>query len=158
MKKAVVMALLGLAVLAALPSQARAAGPINFYIRFGVITDQNATFNPFLWTAGVNFDFNISDFLFLSADTDMIVYKFNFNPLWLTPSVMLNLRVSDFYLGGGISKFFILGSGYSLQSDWLFKANAGFKGNSYKLQFFAYTPFDNFFKHFGIGANIGFGF
>jgi len=157
MKKALIIALLGLAALAALPSQARADGPMNFYIRIGVITDKNATFDPFLWTAGVNFDFNFTDFLFLSADTDMIVYKFNFKPVWLTPSVMLNLKFAAFYIGTGISKLFMLGSGYTLESDLLFKANAGIKANFFKLQVFAYSPFGNL-GVFGIGANIGFGF
>lgn len=158
MKKAVVVTLLGLAVLAAFPAKAQAIWPVNFYFRFGVITDQNATFNPFLWTLGANFDFNISENLFLSADTDMIVYKFNFKPVWLTPSLMLNLRLSDFFVGAGISKFFILGDGYSLESALLFKANAGFKGNLYKIQVFAYSSFDHLFKSTGIGATLGFGF
>lgn len=157
MKKALMITLLGLAALAALPSQAKAAGPFNFYIRFGVITDEHATFNPFLWTAGANFDFNFSDFLFLSVDTDMIVYKFNFKPVWLTPSVLLNFKLSAFYIGAGISKFVVIGSGTTLTSDFLFKANAGFKFGGFKLQAFAYSPFGNF-GVFGIGANVGFGF
>jgi hypothetical protein len=157
MKKAVVIALLGLAVLAALPARAQAAGPLNFYIRVGVITDKNATFNPFLWTAGANFDINFTENLFLSADTDMIVYKFSFKPVWLTPSVMLNLRFSAFYIGAGISKFFIIGDGYTLDSDLLFKANAGFKSDFFKFQVFTYSPFGNM-GVFGLGANLGFGF
>jgi hypothetical protein len=147
-----------LALLAALPSPARADWPVNFYIRFGVITDKTASFNPLLWSAGLNFDFYLSDFLFIAAETDMIVYKFEFSPLWRTPAVTLNLKLSDFYVGAGVSKFIIIGSGSTLQSDWLFKADAGFKGNSYKLQFFVYSPFDNLFKDYGLGFTLGLGF
>jgi len=157
MKKTVVITLLGLALLAALPTQAKAAGPLNFYIRFGVITDNHATFDPFLWTMGANFDFNLSENLFISADADMIIYKFNFKPVWLTPSVLLNFRFSNFYVGAGVSKFVLIGSGYSLSSDLLFKINAGFKSNAFKLQVFAYSPFGDF-GVFGLGANLGFGF
>lgn len=158
MKKAILAAIFTAAVLAAVPGPAQAAGPLNFYIRFGVITDQNATFNPFLWTAGANLDINVSDSFFIAADADLIVHKFNFDPLWLTPSVLLNFRVSSFFVGAGVSKFVLISGGSTLTSDLLFKANAGLKMNSLKLQFFLYTPFSEMFSEMGIGANIGFGF
>jgi hypothetical protein len=158
MKKAMLVFIIGAAVLAALPVPAGAAGPMNFYIRFGVITDQNATFNPFLWTTGANLDINVSDSFFIAADADLIVHKFNFDPLWLTPSVLLNLRLSSFYVGAGVSKFVIISGSSTMTSDLLFKANAGLKMNSLKLQFFLYTPFTEMFSDMGIGANIGFGF
>jgi hypothetical protein len=158
MKKTIIAVIFGIALLAALPAAARAAGPVNFYIRLGVITDQNATFNPFLWTAGANLDINLSDSFFIAADADIIVHKFNFDPLWLTPSVLLNLRVSSFYIGAGVSKFVIISGSSTLTSDFLFKANAGLKMDGFKLQVFLYTPFNEMFKDMGIGANIGFGF
>jgi hypothetical protein len=88
----------------------------------------------------------------------MVVYKFNFSPVWLTPSLMLNLRLSALYIGAGISKFFILGSGYTLQSSLLFKANVGFKSDLFKLQVFMYSPLDDLMGAVGVGANFGFGF
>lgn len=94
----------------------------------------------------------------LSPECDIIVHQFNFNPLWLTPSVLLNFRVSAFFIGAGISKFFLIGSGYTLSSDILFKANAGIKVDNVKAQAYLYTPFDAFFEDFGIGFNLGFGF
>jgi hypothetical protein len=158
MKKTIIAAIFAAAVLAALPASAQASGPVNFYIRLGVITDQNATFNPFLWTAGANLDINLSDSFFIAADADVIVHKFNFDPLWLTPSVLLNLRLSSFYIGAGVSKFVIISGSSTMTSDFLFKANAGLKMDGLKLQVFLYTPFDEMFKDMGIGANIGFGF
>ncbi len=158
MKKAIVGMLLLATALIALPGQARAEWPVNFYLRVGVITDDGLSFDPLLWTAGLNLDFNIGSIFFLSADTDMVVYKFNFSPVWLTPSLMLNLRLSAVYVGAGISKFFILGSGYTLQSSFLFKANVGLKSNLFKLQAFVYSPLDDLMGAFGFGANFGFGF
>ena len=158
MKKTIIAAIFAAAVLAALPAAAQAAGPVNFYIRLGVITDQNATFNPFLWTAGANLDINLSDSFFIAADADVIVHKFNFDPLWLTPSVLLNLRMSSFYIGAGVSKIVVISGSSTLTSDFLFKANAGLKMDGLKLQVFLYTPFNEMFTDMGIGANIGFGF
>jgi hypothetical protein len=158
MKKTAVFALVIAAALAALPSQAKAAGPVNFYIRFGVLTDQNFTFNPFLWTGGVNFDFNLSENFFIAADADLVVYKFDFKPLWLTPSVLLNIKLSSFYFGAGVSKFVLIGNGTTLTSDLLFKGNAGLKMDNFKLQVYVYTPFNDMFSTMGFGANIGFGF
>jgi hypothetical protein len=157
MKKAILVSIFAITVLAALPAPVQ-AGPVNFYLRLGVITDQNATFNPFLWTAGANLDINVSDSFFIAADADLIVHKFNFDPLWLTPSVLLNFRAASFYIGAGVSKFVIISGSSTMTSEFLFKANAGLKMDSLKLQVFLYTPFDEMFKDMGIGANIGFGF
>jgi hypothetical protein len=71
---------------------------------------------------------------------------------------MLNIDLSGLYFGAGVSKMFIIGSGYTLQSSFLFKANAGFKSHSVKLQVFAYSPFDDLLGAIGVGATLGFGF
>ncbi len=158
MKKAIAGLLCAAALLLVLPGQAKADWPVNVYLRLGVITDDGLSFKPFLWTLGANFDFNISSAFFLSADADMVIHEFSFSPVWLTPSVMANLRLSAFYVGAGISKFFILGSGYELTSSFLFKANVGLKDDNYKLQVFVYSPLNELAEYFGLGINFGFGF
>jgi len=158
MRKSLVLALCVLALVAALPRESQAAGPFNFYIRGGVITDQNLSFSPFLWTIGANLDLNLGPILTLSPECDIIVYQFDFSPLWLAPAVLLNLRFSALYVGAGVGIFALLGSGGTLTSDPLFKLNGGIKLDSIKVQAYLYTPFDAFFSSIGIGATLGFGF
>ncbi len=158
MKKTIVVGLLACLILLALPSRAKADWPVNVYLRLGVITDNGFSFNPFLWTLGANFDFNLSSLFFISAGADMIIHQFDFSPVWLTPSLMANLRLSAFYIGAGISKFFVLGDGYELSSSFLFKANVGLKEDLFKLQVFVYSPLDELASYFGVGLNFGFGF
>lgn len=159
MKKVIVGAVLVLSLVAMFPREASAAGPFNFYIRGGVLTDQNFTFDPFLWTIGANLDLNLGPVLMLSPECDVIVYKFNFSPVWLTPAVTLNFRASAFYAGGGIGKLLVIGSGYTLSSKFLLKLNAGFKTDSFKLQAYLWTPLsDEAFSYMLFGATLGFGF
>ncbi len=159
MKKCLMVAMLVLAVMAAFPSSASAAGAYNFYIRGGVITDKNLTFDPFLWTAGANLDFNLGPALVISPECDIIVYKFHFNPVWLAPAVTLNFRAGNLFIGGGLAKFLLIGSGYTLSSDFLLKLNAGFKADTIKLQAYLLTPLsDEAFSEMDFGATFGFGF
>jgi len=159
MKKILVVVTAAMSLALVLPPTASAAEPLNFYIKGGVLTDQSFSFNPFLWTVGANLDFNIGSALMLSPECDIIVYKFNFKPLWLAPAVTLNFRAGGFYVGGGVGKFLVIGSGYDLSSDLLLKFNAGFKGNGLKLQAYVWTPLgDEAFEDFVVGAALGFGF
>jgi len=158
MKKVIVSVVILLVVIAAVPQSARGEGVYNFYIRTGLITDDSISFSPLLWTIGANFDFNLGSMLMISPECDIIVYKFNFNPLWLTPAVTLNLNFSGLFLGAGIAKFIVLGSGYTLSSDFLFKLNGGFKTDSFKLQLYALSSFDSIFSDMTVGFTLGFGF
>jgi hypothetical protein len=159
MKKLIIGAVLIASLVAMFPREASAAGPFNFYVRSGVLTDKNFSFDPFLWTIGANLDLNLGPILMISPECDVIVYKFSFNPVWLAPAVTVNFRASGFYAGGGIGKFLLIGSGYTLSSDLLLKLNAGFKTDSFKLQAYLWTPFsDEAFSDIVFGLTIGFGF
>ncbi len=159
MKRLIGFALVGLALIAVLPRPAAAAGPINFYVREGILTDQSFSFSPFLWTTGANIDINLGPALFLAPECDVIVYKFSFNPIWLAPAVTINFRASYFFVGGGVGLFAVLGSGYHLYSDALLKLNAGIKSDTFKLAVYIWTPMsDEAFSEMLVGANIGFGF
>jgi hypothetical protein len=159
MKKLFGIALIGLSLIAFLPRPASAAGPMNFYVREGVLTDQHFSFSPFLWSVGANLDFNLGEALFIAPECDVIVYKFRFNPVWLAPAVTINFRASHFFAGGGVGLFAVLGSGYSLYSDALLKLNAGIKSDTFKFAVYLWTPLsDEAFSEMLFGANIGFGF
>lgn len=158
MKKVIVSIVILLAVMAAVPQTARAAGVYNFYIRTGLITEDDFSFSPLLWTAGANLDINLGPMLMLSPECDIIVHEFNFSPVWLTPAVTLNLRFSGLFVGAGLAKFVAIGSGYTLSSDFLFKLNGGFKTDSFKLQVYTLSSFDSLFSDMVVGFTLGFGF
>ena len=158
MKKVIVAIVILSAAVAALPQTGQAADLFNFYVRTGLITEDDFSFSPLLWTVGANFDFNLGPMLILSPECDLIVHQFNFSPVWLTPAVTLNLNLSGLYVGAGLAKFIMIGSGYTLTSDFLFKLNGGFKTDSFKLQVYTLSSFSHLFSDMAVGFTLGFGF
>ena len=158
MKKSFFLAFIILLILLASAQQGQAKGPLNFYIRGGILTESNFEFDNILWLVGANIDLHFGPILMLSPECDIIVYEFEFDPIFIMPGAILNLHASGFYAGGGVTIPLIIGSGYSFQGNVLLKLNAGFKTNYFKLQAFLLTPFKNLFDSTVIGATVGFGF
>jgi len=158
MKKAVLIVLALLAVFAVSAKDLAAQTDISW--NWGIITGQDFKFSPFLWTTGVIFDLYLSPHLSLSPDVFATVHNFDFSAFYLSPSVLLNYQGNGFFIGGGITKYWILGSEVSgaPSSDFMFKANVGFRGNDIKLTLFAVTPFNAFFKSEFFGLMFGFYF
>ena len=130
---------------------------MSFSLNGGVVTDDSFSFDPFLWTAGIIMDFHLGDYLMLSPECFIIVYKFEFDPLWLAPAVIANIKLQSFFVGAGITKWFIIGDGYNASTDFALKINAGLRSGGIRLTAFIVTPFDGMFSHMTIGATIGFG-
>lgn len=158
MKKGFFMASVALLILSASARQGQAMGPFNFYVRGGILTESNFEFDDVLWLVGANLDLHFGKILMLSPECDVIVYELKFNPIFIMPGAILNLRAGGFYAGGGAAIPIIIGSGYSYEGNVLLKLNAGFKSDSFKLQAFITTPFENLFDNILIGATLGFGF
>ena len=156
MKKAVVLAVCLAAFLVFFVPSAQAAGPLNFYIRTGIMTPSDFSFNPVFGLAGANIDFNIGA-LSLSPECDLLIYNFTFNPVWIMPGVILNMNLAALYVGAGVVVPVIIGSGYTL-GNMLLKLNAGVKIGNLKLQAFLLTSFDNLFVNTWVGATLGTGF
>jgi len=157
MKKATVLIVCSAALIMVLASSAQAAGPLNFYIRGGILTVSDFSFDPVFALVGANIDFNLGR-LSISPECDLILYNFTFNPAILLPGALLNFNVGPLYFGAGAVLPLFIGSGYTLQGDFLFKANAGIKVGGFKVQAFLLTPFENFFTFTLIGATFGAGF
>jgi hypothetical protein len=127
---------------------------MDFYLHAGVMTDDSFSFDPFLWTAGVNLDFHLGDFLMLSPEVHIVVHKFEFDPLWLAPGCLLNVKLQSFFVGGGLTKWFIIGDGYELSTDVALKLNVGFMGENFKLTAYAVMDFDSIFSNMVVGATF----
>jgi hypothetical protein len=157
MKKNLICVACAIALITLTVSSAQAAGPLNFYIRGGIVTPSDFSFDPIFGLAGANIDFNFGA-LSLSPECDLLIYNFTFNPVFIMPGIILNMNLAALYVGAGVTVPVVIGSGYTLQGDLIFKANAGLKLGNLKLQAFLITPFNNFFTYTWVGATLGTGF
>jgi SH3-like domain-containing protein len=131
---------------------------MHFGINFGAMTDDTFTFDPFLWTAGAELDFQFGSFLMLSPEVMLVGSGFEFKEFILYPAAILNFTASSFFVGGGVAKGFLIGSGATGSTDFLLKVNAGLVAPGVKLTVYALTAFDNLFNDMLLGASLGFRF
>jgi hypothetical protein len=141
----------------------RSSGPgagsdIRFGINFGAMTDDTFSFSPFLWTAGAELDFQFGSFLMFSPEVMLVGSGFEFKEFILYPAAILNFSAGNFFVGGGVAKGILIGSGTSGSTDFLLKLNAGFVAPSVKLTAYALMAFDSLFKDMLLGASLGFRF
>lgn len=128
-------------------------------LNFGIVTDDSFSFKPFLWTAGLNYNFHINELVSLSPECHIIVHQFDFEYFILAPSVMVNFNFDSFFAGAGLTKWFLIGEGSDFSTDVGLKLHLGFGGNNLRLTFYLVTAFDNLFaKGMAVGTTLGFGF
>lgn len=157
MKKTFVAVLIIASVSLAVPAKAQAE---LLSLNFGFITDSKFSFDPFLWTAGMTIDIPIGPVLTLCPEGYLVVNKFDFGAFIFAPAVMLNFNAAGFFVGAGLSKWFLLGSDVSgaPSTDISLKLNAGFHIPGMRLTAFLFTPFKDAFKSTAVGATLGFAF
>jgi hypothetical protein len=139
-------------------SAAGAGSSMRFGINFGAMTDDTFSFNPFVWTAGAELDFQFGNFLMFSPEVMLVGEGFEFKYFVLYPAAILNFTASSFFFGGGVAKGFAIGSGTSGSTDFMLKLNAGLVAKSVKLTAYALMAFDSLFKNMLLGASLGFRF
>jgi len=135
-----------------------AGSGMRFGIHFGAMTDDAFSFNPFLWTAGAELDFQFGSFLMFSPEVMLVGSGFEFKEFILYPAAILNFTAGSFFIGGGVAKGFVIGSGTSGSTDFILKLNAGLVAKSVKLTAYALMAFDELFKNMLLGASLGFRF
>jgi hypothetical protein len=136
------------------------AEDFSLSLNFGVVTDDSFKFSPFIWTTGLNLDLHLNDYIMISPEVYGQFYEFKFDYFLIIPGAVLNLKLNKMFIGGGLVKPFLVGSGSSESGDIALKLNLGFRGNGLRLVFFAVTPFDNMFKKYytSLGVTLGFEF
>lgn len=141
------------------PQQAHAQDiGMNFYVNFGVITDDSFSFNDWLWSGGAQMDFHFGSLFMLSPECDVIIYRFDFDPVTLAPGIIANIKLSNLFFGAGVTKWFILGDPVGpLLDDLAFKANVGIRTSNLKIVLYGVTYFDAFFEYTIVGMTLGFG-
>ena len=117
------------------------------------------SFSPFLWSIGINFDFSINDLFMISPEVNVITYKFEFSTFLLEPAVIANFKLGTFFVGAGLSKFFIItGNDFGDSTDIALKLNAGFRSENLKFKVYLITPFSDLLSSNIVGATFGIGF
>jgi len=154
MKKTLIM-VLGLLLVSGVFA---AGNEMSFGLHFGVMTDDGLSFDPLLWTAAAELDFQFGNYLMFSPEVMLVGNGFEFKYFTLYPAAILNFTASSFFIGGGVAKGFLIGSGASGSTDFLLKLNAGFISKNIKLTAYALMAFDSLFKDMLVGASFGFRF
>lgn len=132
---------------------------MNFYINFGLLTDDSFSFNDYLWSTGANLDIHIGPLFMLTPECDIIVYKFDFDPVILAPAVMANIKLKNIFFGLGITKWFLIGDSVgTVESDFGLKMNVGLRTSNLRVLLYGISYFENFFDYLLIGISLGFGF
>jgi len=135
-----------------------AGSQMNFGLNFGVMTLDDFSFDPLMWTAGAELDFQLGDYLMFSPEVTLVGYKFEFKEFNLYPAAILNFTPGNFFVGGGITKGIYIGSGTSGSFPVSLKLNAGLISKNLKLTAYLISDFSNLFKDMLVGASFGFRF
>lgn len=136
-----------------------AGNEMSFGINFGFMTDQSFSFDPVYWTAGVELDLQFGNYIMFSPEVILVGSGFEFKDFFFFPAAILNFTASNFFIGGGLTKGFYLGSGTATEiTDVALKLNAGFTSKNLKLTAYAITAFNNLFNDMILGASFGFKF
>ena len=130
----------------------------QLFVKVGTVTDDSFSFSPFLWSAGVNMDFHISDNLMICPECDIISHGFKFDYFFLCPGALLNVKSQSFFIGAGVTKWFLIGEGSDFSTDFMLKINAGYIKENIRITAYIVTSFDELFKYNVIGFSIGLGF
>ncbi len=156
MKRLFLVFLLGLVVIGAARTNLN-ADDLNFGINVGTVTDDKFSFSPFIWTLGAELNFNFGKMFTFAPEISLWQDGFKFKTFWLFPGAILNVNFSNFFVGGGVVKGFLIGDDVNVSTDFALKLNAGLRGGGFKLTAFVITAFDSFFKDgFLVGASLGF--
>ena len=132
---------------------------MDFYLNAGIITDDSFSFDPLLWYVGPSLDIHFGNLLMLSPEVNWVFYKFKFKTFLLNPAVCLNAKFKCFFVGAGISKYWVISGTWSGEiTDVLLRLNVGIKTGNVKLRFFLDTAFDNLFSDMLFGFQLGIGF
>lgn len=154
MKKTLILLLTVAVIGGALQAQGLQGG-----LNLGIMTDDSLGFDPLIWSVGLELGIPLGSFLVFSPECLLYGYKFEFKQFLLFPGAILNINLSQLFLGGGVVKGFTIGEGVSASTDLALKLNAGFQSYSFKLTAYLITPFDALLeKGMIVGATLGFRF
>ena len=124
---------------------------LEFNLNAGALTSFD--FDDILFTFGAGLDYHLGEHISISPELQLWTFNFEFKEIYLNPGIILNFRLKNFFIGGGVISPF---EGLSpIYPYFLPKINAGFRIKNIKLTLYLIFPNDDFPELFLTGANIG---
>ncbi len=116
----------------------------------------NTSFDDALLTLGAGLDFLLGEYIMISPELQLWSYKFKFDVFLLNPGAILNFKLKNFFIGGGVILPFLISGDEDIESGELMpKINAGLRTNRIRLSLYLITTFNDLFDEILLGASIG---
>lgn len=127
----------------------------NLYFQAGTLTDDSFKFNTFWAIAGLNLNWQLGEMLMLTPECFFVIQDLKFNSVQLAPALIANIKIGNFFVGAGPTKWFKLGS-ESISSDLMLKVNIGLTKYRMIYTLFGILDFGNDSVNSLIGIKLGF--
>ena len=129
----------------------------DVYFQGGTLTPDNFDFAYFWAIAGFNLNWKIGDIIMITPECFFVVQDLKFNSVQLAPALIANVRLGNFFIGAGPTKWYKLGS-ESITSDMMLKINVGLTKYRMIYTLFAVVDFNNEDYSSMLGVKLGFSF
>ncbi len=124
---------------------------LEFNTNAGALTDTH--FEYVFFTLGAGLDFHLGELIMISPELQLWSYQFRSEYFYLNPGIILNFKLKNFFIGGGMISPF---EGLSpIDPYFLPKINAGLRIKNIKLTLYLILPNEDFPEMLLLGANIG---
>jgi|GEM_PF-2577020 len=156
MKRLKIMLVLVLMVILTLPALATVR--TVWRIHGGGMTDRDFNLAPIWGVIGGNFDIVLKDTFIISPEFFFIVPDYNFKNIYLSPGVTADVKINDFFVGGGFVKMLPIREtdlDLLLKDDFMLKLNAGIRSERFIFSVFALMHLDNLFNDMHVGITLG---
>lgn len=92
----------------------------------------------------------------VSPELQLWSYNFRFDEFLLNPGAILNFKLKNFFIGGGVILPFLISGDEDIESGELMpKINAGLRTNRIKLTLYLISTFHDLFEDVLLGVSIG---
>jgi hypothetical protein len=127
----------------------------ELYFQGGTMTPDSFKFDVFWADLGFNLNVLLGDLVIITPECDLVIQDLKFKKMQLAPALIGNLKIGNFFIGAGPTKWFKLGA-ESVTSDWMLKINLGLTKYRMIYTLFAIVDFSNDSYNSLIGIKLGF--
>ncbi len=127
----------------------------RLFHKYGLLYNDTTQFLLFYF--GVNWDYHLTKNLMVTPEANIFT-KPVCRVIYLEPAVVLNLKIKNAFVGGGVMRLFRIAGENLLPQFWGLKLNFGFRLGDMVFRVIHFSPFDDLFGDNYVGAQLGFEF